>query len=96
MLRAYGADVVVGPDGVDADSPLSYYGISDQLAEEIAGGYKPDQFSNPAAPASHYRRPPAECQDTEGKVTSLVVGAGTGGTVTGTGRYLKEVSAQWR
>ena len=95
VLRAYGADVVVGPDGVDADSPLSYYGISDQLAEEIAGGYKPDQFSNPAAPASHYETTGPEIwQDTEGKVTHLVVGAGTGGTVTGTGRYLKEVSAQ--
>lgn len=95
VLRAYGADVVVGPDGVDAQSPLSYYGISDQLAEEIAGGYKPDQFSNPAAPASHYETTGPEIwQDTEGQVTHLVVGAGTGGTVTGTGRYLKEVSAE--
>ena len=95
VLRAYGADVVVGPDGVDAESPLSYYGISDQLAEEIHGGYKPDQFSNPAAPASHYESTGPEIwQDTDGKITHLVVGAGTGGTVTGTGRYLKEVSAE--
>ena len=94
VLRAYGADVVVGPAGVDAESPLSYYGISDQLAEEIAGGYKPDQFSNPAAPASHYETTGPEIwADTDGTITHLVVGAGTGGTVTGTGRYLKEVSA---
>ncbi|WP_022873324.1 pyridoxal-phosphate dependent enzyme [Nesterenkonia alba] len=94
VLRAYGADVVVGPAGVDAESPLSYYGISDQLAAEIEGGYKPDQFSNPAAPGSHYETTGPEIwADTEGKITHLVVGAGTGGTVTGTGRYLKEVSA---
>ncbi|MGJ9406145.1 pyridoxal-phosphate dependent enzyme [Nesterenkonia aurantiaca] len=94
VLRAYGADVVVGPAGVPAESPLSYYGISDQLAAEIEGGYKPDQFSNPAAPDSHYETTGPEIwEDTEGKVTHLVVGAGTGGTVTGSGRYLKEVSA---
>ncbi len=95
VLRAYGADVVVGPTGVSADSPLSYYGISDQLAEEIEGGYKPDQFSNPGAPASHYETTGPEIwEDTEGKITHLVVGAGTGGTVSGTGHYLKEVSAE--
>ena len=94
VLRAYGADVVVGPNGVPAESPLSYYGISDQLAAEIEGGYKPDQFSNPGAPASHYETTGPEIwEDTEGRLTHLVVGAGTGGTVTGTGRYLKEVSA---
>lgn len=94
VLRAYGADVVVGPAGVDAESPLSYYGISDQLAREIEGGYKPDQFSNPAAPDSHYETTGPEIwKDTEGTITHLVVGAGTGGTVSGTGRYLKEVSA---
>ncbi|MCH8562858.1 pyridoxal-phosphate dependent enzyme [Nesterenkonia sp. AY15] len=94
VLRAYGADVVVGPAGVPAESPLSYYGISDQLAGEIEGGYKPDQFSNPAAPNSHYETTGPEIwDDTDGKVTHLVVGAGTGGTVTGSGRYLKEVSA---
>ncbi|MDZ5076474.1 pyridoxal-phosphate dependent enzyme [Nesterenkonia sp. HG001] len=94
VLRAYGADVVVGPSGVSAESPLSYYGVSDQIAAEIEGGYKPDQFSNPAAPASHYETTGPEIwEDTEGRITHLVVGAGTGGTVTGTGRYLKEVSA---
>lgn len=94
VLRAYGADVVVGPAGVPAESPLSYYGISDQLAGEIEGGYKPDQFSNPAAPNSHYETTGPEIwEDTDGKVTHLVVGAGTGGTVTGSGRYLKEISA---
>ncbi|TLP98456.1 pyridoxal-phosphate dependent enzyme [Nesterenkonia salmonea] len=94
VLRAYGADVVVGPSGVGGESPLSYYGISDQLAREIQGGFKPDQFSNPGAPASHYESTGPEIwADTEGKLTHFVVGAGTGGTVTGTGRYLKEVSA---
>ncbi|WP_120005534.1 pyridoxal-phosphate dependent enzyme [Nesterenkonia muleiensis] len=95
VLRAYGADVVVGPAGVDAESPLSYYGVSDQIAEEIEGGFKPDQFSNPGAPASHYETTGPEIwEDTDGRITHLVVGAGTGGTVTGTGRYLKEVSAE--
>lgn len=95
VLRAYGADVVVGPNGVPAESPLSYYGISDQLAEEIDGGYKPDQFSNPGAPNSHYETTGPEIwEDTEGRITHLVVGAGTGGTVSGTGRYLQEVSAE--
>lgn len=95
VLRAYGADVVVGPAGVPSESALSYYGISDQLAKEIKGGYKPDQFSNPAAPNSHYETTGPEIwEDTDGKITHLVVGAGTGGTVTGSGRYLKEVSAE--
>lgn len=95
VLRAYGADVVVGPAGADAESALSYYGISDQIAAEIDSGFKPDQFSNPGAPASHYETTGPEIwEDTEGKITHLVVGAGTGGTITGTGRYLKEVSAE--
>lgn len=94
VLRAYGADVVVGPNGVPAESPLSYYGISDQIAAEIDGGYKPDQFSNPAAPASHYETTGPEIwEDTAGRLTHLVVGAGTGGTVSGAGRYLQDVSA---
>ncbi|MGF9661021.1 cystathionine beta-synthase [Arthrobacter crystallopoietes] len=94
VLKAYGAEVVVTPTAVAPDSPESYYGVSDRLVREIDGGYKPDQFSNPAAPQSHYETTGPEIwRDTDGKVTHVVIGAGTGGTITGTGRYLKEVSA---
>ncbi|GAA3674007.1 cystathionine beta-synthase [Arthrobacter ginkgonis] len=93
VLRAYGADVVVTPTAVAPDSPESYYGVSDRLVTEIPGAYKPDQFSNPAAPASHYESTGPEIwEDTDGTVTHVVIGAGTGGTITGTGRYLKDVS----
>ena len=94
VLQAYGAEVVVTPTAVAPDSPQSYYGVSDRLVTEIPGAYKPDQFSNPAAPVSHYETTGPEIwQDTDGTVTHCVIGAGTGGTITGTGRYLKEVSA---
>ncbi|MDN6178017.1 MAG: cystathionine beta-synthase, partial [Micrococcaceae bacterium] len=94
VLRAYGAEVVVTPTAVAPESPESYYGVSDRLVREIPGAYKPDQFSNPAAPASHYASTGPEIwKDTDGKLTHVVIGAGTGGTITGTGRYLKEVSA---
>ncbi|MDZ4353030.1 MAG: cystathionine beta-synthase [Arthrobacter sp.] len=94
VLQAYGAEVVVTPTAVPPDSPQSYYGVSDRLVTEIPGAYKPDQFSNPAAPASHYESTGPEIwRDTDGKITHCVIGAGTGGTITGTGRYLKEVSA---
>ncbi|NKX51396.1 cystathionine beta-synthase [Arthrobacter deserti] len=94
VLRAYGAEVVVTPTSVAPDSPESYYGVSDRLVTEIEGAYKPDQFSNPAAPASHYETTGPEIwRDTDGQVTHVVIGAGTGGTITGTGRYLKEASA---
>ncbi|GER21535.1 cystathionine beta-synthase [Zafaria cholistanensis] len=93
VLRAYGADVVVTPTAVAPDSPESYYGVSDRLVTEIPGAYKPDQFSNPAAPESHYESTGPEIwEDTDGTVTHVVIGAGTGGTITGTGRYLKTVS----
>ncbi|WP_102159033.1 cystathionine beta-synthase [Zhihengliuella halotolerans] len=94
VLRAYGAEVVVTASSVPPESPESYYGVSDRLAREIPGAYKPDQFSNPAAPASHYASTGPEIwRDTDGRVTHAVIGAGTGGTITGTGRYLKEISA---
>lgn len=94
VLQAYGAEVVVTPTAVPPDSPQSYYGVSDRLVTEIPGAYKPDQFSNPAAPASHYESTGPEIwRDTDGTITHCVIGAGTGGTITGTGRYLKEVSA---
>ncbi|MEN2744119.1 cystathionine beta-synthase [Sinomonas halotolerans] len=93
VLQAYGAEVVVTPTAVAPDSPQSYYGVSDRLVKEIPGAYKPDQFSNPGAPGSHYETTGPEIwADTDGKVTHVVIGAGTGGTITGTGRYLKEVS----
>ena len=94
VLQAYGAEVVVTPTAVPPDSPQSYYGVSDRLVTEIPGAFKPDQFSNPAAPASHYETTGPEIwHDTDGRITHCVIGAGTGGTITGTGRYLKEVSA---
>ncbi|MEE3848963.1 cystathionine beta-synthase [Gordonia sp. LSe1-13] len=93
VLRAYGAEVVVCPTAVPPDHPDSYYSVSDRLVREIDGAWKPDQYSNPAGPQSHYETTGPEIwADTEGKVTHFVAGVGTGGTITGTGRYLKEVS----
>ena len=93
VLRAYGAEVVITRSDVPPESPESYYGVSDRLVREIPGAHKLDQFSNPAAPRSHYETTGPEIwEDTAGQVTHLVLAAGTGGTVTGTGRYLKEVS----
>ena len=94
VLRAYGAEVVVCPTAVEPSHPDSYYTVSDRLARERPGGWKPDQYSNPAGPASHYETTGPEIwDDTDGRVTHFVTGVGTGGTITGVGRYLKEVSA---
>ena len=93
VLRAYGADVVVSPTAVPPDHPDSYYSVSDRLVREIDGAWKPDQYSNPQGPASHYETTGPEIwADTDGKVTHFVAGVGTGGTITGAGRYLKEIS----
>src|ERR1700712_3668396 len=93
VLRAYGADVVVCPTAVAPDDPDSYYSVSNRLVTEIDGAWKPDQYSNPMGPESHYETTGPEIwADTDGKVTHFVAGVGTGGTITGTGRYLKEVS----
>ncbi|MGZ4574683.1 MAG: cystathionine beta-synthase [Mycobacteriaceae bacterium] len=93
VLRAYGAEVVVCPTSVPPEHPDSYYSVSDRLVREIDGAWKPDQYSNPMGPLSHYETTGPEIwADTDGKVTHLVCGVGTGGTITGTGRYLKEVS----
>lgn len=93
VLRAYGAEVVVCPTAVPPDHPDSYYSVSNRLVEEIDGAWKPDQYSNPQGPASHYETTGPEIwADTDGQVTHFVAGIGTGGTITGTGRYLKEVS----
>jgi cystathionine beta-synthase len=93
VLRAYGADVVVCPTAVPPEHPDSYYSVSNRLVTEIDGAWKPDQYSNPNNPASHYETTgPEVWADTDGKVTHFVAGVGTGGTITGAGRYLKEVS----
>ncbi len=93
VLRAYGAEVVVCPTTVSPESPDSYYKVSDRLARETPGGWKPNQYANPANPESHYLSTGPEIwEQTDGKVTHFVAGIGTGGTISGTGRYLKEVS----
>ncbi|OZB49942.1 MAG: cystathionine beta-synthase [Cellulomonas sp. 14-74-6] len=94
VLRAYGAEVVVTPTAVPPDHPESYYSVSDRLVREIEGAWKPDQYSNPNGPASHYASTGPEIwEGTAGTITHLVAGVGTGGTITGTGRYLHDVSA---
>lgn len=93
VLAAYGARVVVCPTAVEPEHPDSYYSVSDRLVREIPGAWKPDQYSNPNNPASHYESTGPEIwRQTEGKITHFVAGIGTGGTITGTGRYLKDVS----
>jgi cystathionine beta-synthase len=91
LLRAYGAEVVVAPTDVAADSPQSYYRVADRLAAEIPGAFQPNQYFNPANPAAHYASTGPEIwEGTGGRITHLVVGVGTGGTVTGTAKYLRE------
>jgi cystathionine beta-synthase len=91
LLRAYGAEVVICPTAVEHDSPESYYSVSDRLAEEIPGGFKPDQYSNMANPQAHYDLTgPEVWEQTGGEIDVLVISVGTGGTVSGAGRYLKE------
>ncbi|GAA2055643.1 cystathionine beta-synthase [Streptomyces sp. XM4011] len=93
VLRAYGAEVVVCPTAVDPEHPDSYYNVSDRLVRETPGAWKPDQYSNPNNPLSHYESTGPELwEQTDGKITHFVAGVGTGGTISGTGRYLKEVS----
>lgn len=93
VLKAYGAEVVVCPTAVDPDHPDSYYQTSDRLVREIEGAWKPNQYANPENPASHYASTGPEIwEQTDGKVTHFVAGIGTGGTITGTGRYLKDIS----
>jgi cystathionine beta-synthase len=93
VLRAYGAEVVVCPSTVSPTHPDSYYSVSDRLARETPGGWKPNQYANADNPASHYHSTGPEIwAQTDGKITHFVAGIGTGGTISGTGRYLKEVS----
>jgi cystathionine beta-synthase len=93
VLRAYGAEVVVCPTAVDPEDPRSYYSVSDRLVTEIEGAWKPNQYANPDNPRSHYETTGPELwEQTDGRITHFVAGVGTGGTISGTGRYLKEVS----
>jgi len=93
VLKAYGAEVVVCPTAVPPEHPDSYYSVSDRLVTEIEGAWKPDQYANPANPQSHYESTGPELwKQTDGSITHFVAGIGTGGTVSGTGRYLKEAS----
>ena len=98
MLRAYGAEVVITPTAVEPSSPESYYAVSDRLAEEIPGGFKPDQYSNPANPEAHYATTGPELweQTGGGDVDAVVISVGTGGTITGVGRYFKEHGSRAR
>jgi cystathionine beta-synthase len=91
LLRAYGAEVVVAPTDVPPDSPESYYRVADRLTEEIPGAFQPNQYFNQANPEAHYRTTGPEIwRQTGGRITHFVVGVGTGGTITGAGRYLRE------
>jgi len=91
VLRAYGAEVVVCPTAVEPDDPGSYYSVSDRLVREIDGAWKPNQYANPHNPRSHYETTGPEIwQQTDGRITHFVTGVGTGGTISGIGRYLKE------
>jgi cystathionine beta-synthase len=94
LLRAYGAEVVICPYAVAPESPESYYSVSDRLAEEIPGAYKPDQYTNAGNPEAHYETTGPEIwEQTGGELDALVIAVGTGGTISGAGRYLKEQSS---
>ena len=93
LLKAFGAEVIICPYAVEPESPESYYSVSDRLAEEIPGAYKPDQYRNPNNPSAHYETTGPEIwEQTGGELDALVIAVGTGGTVTGTARYLNEQS----
>jgi cystathionine beta-synthase len=94
LLRAYGAEVVVAPTEVPPDSPESYYRVADRLTEEIPGAFQPNQYFNQANPEAHLGSTGPEIwRQTGGAITHFVAGVGTGGTITGAGRYLKERSS---
>jgi cystathionine beta-synthase len=93
MLRGYGAEVVITPTAVEHDSPESYYSVSSRLAEEIPGGFKPDQYSNMSNPEAHYLTTGPEIwEQTGGELDAIVISVGTGGTISGVGKYFKERS----
>ncbi|MCF2146126.1 cystathionine beta-synthase [Desmonostoc muscorum LEGE 12446] len=91
LLKAYGAEVVITPTSVPPDSPESFNGVAERLAKEIVGAYRPDQFTNPNNPLAHYLTTGPEIwSDSDGKVDVFVAAMGTGGTISGVGKYLKE------
>jgi cystathionine beta-synthase len=91
LLKAFGAEVIICPYAVEPESPESYYSVSDRLAEEIPGAFKPDQYRNEANPRAHYETTGPEIwEQTGGELDAIVIAVGTGGTITGTARYLKE------
>jgi cystathionine beta-synthase len=93
VLRAYGSDVVVCPSSVPPSHPESYYSVARRMAGELPGAWQPDQYANPENPASHYHSTGPEIwSQTDGRVTHFVAGIGTGGTISGAGRYLKDAS----
>jgi cystathionine beta-synthase len=97
LLRAYGAEVVITPTGVPPDSPESYNGVANRLAREIEGAWRPDQFHSIHNPQTHYQfTGPEIWEQTEGQVTVFIAGAGTGGTISGVGQFLKEKNPQTR
>lgn len=94
LLRAYGAEVVVCPTAVEAHDPRSYYSVSDRLASELPNAFKPDQYHNDANPQTHYETTGPELwQQVGGRIDAFVAGVGTGGTISGIGRYLRERNA---
>jgi len=97
LLRAYGSEVIITPTAVPPDSPEHYVNVAKRLSREVAGSYMPNQYSNPGNPEAHYRTTGPEIwEQTEGKVDALVACVGTGGTISGCGRYLKEVNPKIR
>ena len=91
LLRAYGAEVVICPTNVERESPQSYYSVADRLTREVPGAFQPNQYFNPKNPEAHYRTTGPEIwRQTDGRITDFVTGLGTGGTVSGAGKYLKE------
>jgi cystathionine beta-synthase len=91
LLRAYGAEVVICPTNVERESPQSYYSVADRLTREVPGAFQPNQYFNPRNPEAHYRSTGPEIwRQTEGRITTFVAGVGTGGTISGVGKYLKE------
>jgi cystathionine beta-synthase len=90
-LKAFGAEVIVCPTDVEPEDPRSYYSVSSRLEREVPNSWKPNQYDNPANALAHYESTGPEIwEQTEGKITHLIVGVGTGGTISGTGKYLKE------
>jgi len=91
LLRAYGAEVVICPTNVERESPQSYYSVAERLTREIPGAFQPNQYFNPRNPEAHYRTTGPEIwRQTDGRITTFVAGVGTGGTISGVGKYLKE------